>query len=193
MDESLNISYRPLTAELWNDFEELFGSRGACGGCWCMFWLLKRKQFDSQRGEENRKAMRTYVDSGQVPGIILYEGNKPVAWCAVAPRETYPSLERSRIMKRIDEKPVWSVVCVFIDRHYRKKGLSVKLLESAIDYVRSQGGKIVEGYPVQPGMQKMPDIFVWTGIAESFIRAGFREEARRSEKRPFMRYYIEQR
>jgi GNAT superfamily N-acetyltransferase len=185
-----NLEFHPLTPERWTDLEKLFGERGACGGCWCMWWKLKRSEFMRQRGEANRKALKKIVDSGEIPGIIAYANSQPVGWCAVAPRQAYPALERSRILKRVDDKPVWSVVCFFVAKPFRGKGLSVKLLKAAIKHVRKNGGKIIEGYPVEPKKARMPDPFAYTGLVSAFRKAGFVEVLRRSESRPIMRYNI---
>lgn len=179
--------FKPLTLSAWQDFQELFGERGACGGCWCMVWRLPRGTFERQKGEGNRKAMHALLKSGTVPGILAYHSNKAVGWCALAPRETYPALSRSRILKPVDAQAVWSVSCFFIHKNYRKQGLSVELLKAAQDYARSQGGKILEGYPVEPKQSPMPAAFAWTGLAHAFQKAGFTECARRSETRPIMR------
>jgi GNAT superfamily N-acetyltransferase len=189
--EALSVlKFHPLTSDRWKDFERLFGERGACGGCWCMFWRLKRAEFDRRKGEGNRLAMKTIVKSGEVPGILAYEGVKPVGWCSVAPRSTFPVLNRSRILKEIDEKPVWSVVCFFIDKAYRNKGLSVRLLQAAVEYVKQRRGTLLEGYPVEPRKGVMPPAFAWTGLASAFKKAGFSEVARRSATRPMMRFTV---
>jgi GNAT superfamily N-acetyltransferase len=183
------LEFHPLTPERWRDFEALFGERGACGGCWCMWWRLARSQFNRQKGEKNKRAMKRLVDAGEVPGIIAYQNNQPIAWCAVAPRETFSVLERSRVLKQVDDQPVWSIVCFFVAKEHRRTGLSVKLLKAAIDFVRERGGRIVEGYPVEP-KKKQADAFVWTGLASAFRKAGFKEVERRSETRPIMRREI---
>ncbi len=95
-----------------------------------MWWRLKRFEFEKNKGKRNKEAMSNIVNSGEIPGILAYSDNKPIAWCSVAPREKYPSLERSRVLKRIDDTSVWSIVCFFIDKRYRNKGVSVKLLLS---------------------------------------------------------------
>jgi GNAT superfamily N-acetyltransferase len=185
------LEFHPLTREKWADVEKLFGQRGACGGCWCMSWRLARSDFVRQRGEMNRKALEGLVDSGKVPGILAYSEGQPIGWCAVAPREAFPRLERSRILSRVDDKPVWSVVCFFVAKAFRGKGVSVRLLGAAVDYVRGQGGKIVEGYPVEPKKDwRPPDPFVYTGLASAFRKAGFLEVIRRSETRPVMRHEL---
>jgi GNAT superfamily N-acetyltransferase len=177
----------PLTLERWADFEQLFGANGACGGCWCMFWRLPRKQFDAQKGDANRLALRDLVASGETPGLLGYLGDEPVGWCAVAPRADYSALERSRILKPIDDQTVWSISCLFVDKHHRRKGISVQLLRAAVDHVRQKGGTIVEGYPHEPVNDTAPPAFVWTGLASAYVQAGFAEVARRAPTRPIMR------
>jgi GNAT superfamily N-acetyltransferase len=172
------------------DFEKLFGPKGAYSGCWCMWWRITRREFEKGQGEENRKAMKNLVDSGKVTGILAYFEGKPVGWCSVAPREDYPSLERSRVMKRLDNKPVWSIVCFFIDKSYRGKGLSEYMIRGAVAYVKKQSGKIVEAYPTRVRDKKLPPVSSYLGIPKIFERAGFKECARPSESRIILRYYI---
>jgi len=155
-----------------------------------MYWRLRRKEYDTLRGSGTKKKMKNLVNNGTVPGILAYDDDKPVGWCSVAPREDFPVLENSKVLKRIDDKPVWSVVCFFINKDYRKKGLSVELLNAAKKYVKNNNGKILEGYPVEPKAAKSPDVFVWTGLASAFWKAGFKEVIRRSETRPIMRFSI---
>ncbi len=114
-----------------------------------------------------------------------------MGWCSVAPREDFSVLGRSRILKPIDDLPVWSVVCFFIAKEDRGQGASVALLEAAAKYVRRQGGKVLEGYPVEPKKTPMPPVFAFTGLAAAFRKAGFAECARRSPTRPIMRRYLD--
>ena len=155
-----------------------------------MWWRLKRSEFEKQKGEGNKRAMKKIITSGEVPGVLAYKDGQPVAWCSVGPREVFSALERSRILKRVDDKPVWSIVCFFVAKPFRKKGLTVQLLKAAVEYAKGQGASIVEGYPVEPKKEKTADVFAYTGLASAFRKAGFEEIARRSETRPFMRYFI---
>ena len=152
-----------------------------------MYWRLTRSEFERRKGAGNKSAFRTLVEAGTTPGVLAYDGDLPVGWCAVAPREAYPVLDRSRILKRVDGRPVWSISCLFIARAYRRCGVSIRLLRVAARHVASRGGRVVEGYPVEPRAAVMPDAFAWTGIASAFRAAGFRECARRSRTRPIMR------
>jgi GNAT superfamily N-acetyltransferase len=185
-----NITFLPVTKDRWSDFETLFGVRGACGGCWCMLWRLKRSEFEQQKGEKNKQSMKAIIESGEVPGILAFSKEQPIAWCSVAPRERFPALERSRILKKIDAEPVWSISCLFVEKNHREKGLSVQIANAAVEYVKKEGGKIVEAYPVEPKKHRAPPVFVWTGLASGFKKAGFVECIRRSETRPIMRNYI---
>jgi GNAT superfamily N-acetyltransferase len=189
-DSRARFVFQPLSADRWDDFETLFGARGACGGCWCMWWRLGRAEFDKRKGAPNKRSMKRLVASGAMPGLLAYDGSDPVGWCAVEPREHYPVLERSRVLKRIDDRPVWSVTCLFVRRSHRQQGLSVRLLEAAVRFVRERGGTTVEGYPVEPRKGRMPDAFAWTGLVSAFERAGFKERARGSPGRPIMRVEI---
>jgi len=180
----------PVTNERWKDFEKLFGEKGACAGCWCMYWRLKQSVLDAQKGNGNKRAMKEIINSGKIPGILAYSEGEPIGWCSVAPREDFSKLDNTRILKPVDEKSVWSVVCFFIHKDHRKRGLSIALLNAAKIFVKSSGGKILEGYPIEPKKDKMPDAFAWTGISAAFESAGFKEVARRSETRPIMRFYL---
>lgn len=183
------FEYHPLTKARWNDFEELFGSRGACGGCWCMSWRLPRQQFNAQKGEGNRAAMKTLVESGVIPGLLGYLDGRPVGWCSLAPREQFPALARSRVLQPVDEQPCWSVSCLFVLRAYRNRGVATLLLGAAVDYVKAKGVRFLEGYPVEPWIDKpIPAAFAWTGVPKVFAANGFAEVARRSPTRPIMRF-----
>ncbi|NPV58809.1 MAG: GNAT family N-acetyltransferase [Actinobacteria bacterium] len=184
-----DLEFHPLTPERWGDFEELFGEHGAYSGCWCMWWRVSRARFQKQVGEGNRLAMKAIVESGEVPGILAYHGGKAVGWCSVAPRENFASLERSPKLRRIDDRPVWSVVCFYIPKEYRRRGLMRLLLEAAVEYARGNGAEVVEGYPVD-----VPDSITgssgYMGLKPVFRAAGFKEVARSGERQSIMRYYI---
>ncbi|MBL1218907.1 MAG: GNAT family N-acetyltransferase [Planctomycetes bacterium] len=187
------VCVEPLTPERWSDLETLFGSRGACGGCWCMYWRLSHSDFEAGKGDPNRKAMKKRVRTGAVPpGLLGYNrDDEPIAWIAIAPRAEYPRLARSRILAPIDDRDdVWSVTCLFVERRHRKQGASVAMINAAADFVADQGGILVEAYPHETTGKTAAPAFIWTGTASAYARAGFTECARRSPKRPIMRLSI---
>lgn len=183
------LSFKPLKRNLWTDLEELFGPRGACAGCWCMFWKLRGKAFDEVRGYETRQMHKSIVDSGVATGLLAYLHGEVIGWVAVEPRSAYPRLAYSRVLKPLDDQPVWSVTCFFVAKRFRRMGITVELLQAAVEHVQANGGTIVEGYPVET-QEDMPAPFIYTGTASAFQQAGFKEVARRSPTRPIFRYVI---
>jgi len=177
----------PLTPRLWPQFERLFGERGACGGCWCMTPRLKRSDYERGKGEANKRSMKKLVDSGQTTGVLALKSGRAVGWCSIEPRERILSLQRSRSFRPLDDRPVWSIVCLFIERSSRRQGLSGRLIEGAADHARRQGARIVEAYPVRPLRGTMPDVFAYPGPLTAYLRAGFRVVARPSPGRAIVR------
>ena len=183
----IDLEIRPVTPSRWKDLETLFGERGACGGCWCMAWRLARRQWEEGKGAANKRRLKRLVEKGDRPGVLGYAQGRPVAWCAVAPREDYPVLSRSRVLKPVDDTPVWSISCLFVLKPYRRRGISARMIEAAAGFAARRGARVVEGYPIRPTMKKTPDPFIWLGTPSAFRKAGFHEVARRSENRPIMR------
>lgn len=190
VENNLSLRVQPLTPQRWPDLEKLFGPRGACAGCWCLFWKLSRAEFDAAVGDGTHRAQKKIVRSGGVPGLLAYSGDEAVGWIALEPRDRYPRLARSRVLKPVDEQPVWSITCFYTRRDFRRKGVTLALLKAAIAHVRKNRGKIVEGYPIEPKGGKLPSTSAYTGLASVFRSAGFKEVARRSPTRPIFRYEI---
>lgn len=155
-----------------------------------MWWRQTRREFDERHGEKNRRAMKRLVDSGEVPGVLAYERGEAVGWCSVAPRDSFSSLNRSRVLKRLDDEPVWSIVCLFLAKGHRHKGLTTALIRGAVEHVRKSGGKVVEAYPTRPRGKKLEAVSSFMGVPVSFERAGFVECARPSEAKVVMRCRI---
>ncbi len=189
----MKLEVHPLTKDRWNDLVELFSRPGASivRGCWCMYY---RRSGGSGIGvgQVNREAMKSLVDRGVVPGLLGYQGGSPVGWISLGPREDYAKLKRSPVMKPVDDKPVWSIVCFFVDARSRGSGVSEALLEAGIGYARSQGAKLLEAYPVDKRERSNPD-FMWFGAKRIYDRAGFKEVARRKETRPVVRKSVRSR
>jgi GNAT superfamily N-acetyltransferase len=152
-----------------------------------MTWRLPRAEWEAGRGERNKRALRALAKDGAPLGVLAYSGDEAVGWCAVAPREAYIRLDRSRVLARVDELPVWSISCLFIAKPFRRRGVSVQLIGAATEFARSNGARVVEAYPFVPYSDAMPAAFAWTGTVSAYERAGFREVARRSAARPIMR------
>lgn len=185
------LSIQPLTPARWDDFERLFGPNGACSGCWCMFPRQSSAEFDRMHGAANKEAMRALVAGGETPGLMAYAGEEPVGWCAVAPRERYVRVTRSRILQPVDDTPAWAIVCFYVPRARRGQGVTHALIQAAVAHAREQGARLIEGYPVDPGEHRISNADAWHGTAAIFRAAGFVEVARRAPTRPIMRYAVE--
>ena len=194
LNESQLMIY-PVTPERWLDLETLFGSRGAYYDCWCMFWRLRRSEFAHMKSEDKKAILQRMVRNNEVPGLLAYDYNQPIGWCSVDRRENYKALENSRILKRIDNQPVWSIVCFFVDRRYRGKGIMTILIKGAVDYAIQQGAKIIESYPIDLQSPKLAGKNLtgcggYMGIASVFKEYGFEEVRHASETQLVMRYYV---
>jgi GNAT superfamily N-acetyltransferase len=152
-----------------------------------MYPRLRHRDYVQGKGALNRRRLRTLVRCGEAHGVIAYVDGEPAAWCSFGPRDSFPTLSRSRVLAPLDDRPVWSIVCFFVARPFRRRGLSVPLLEAVAAQVRRRGASILEGYPHDPRHNALADAFAWNGILSSFSRAGFEECARRSPGRPIVR------
>jgi len=189
------IEVHPLTAERWDDLVTLFGERGAYSGCWCMYWRLPHSEFDALDGPARKKLLHGLAVKGPVPGLLAYLDGEPAGWCSIAPREEYAALERSRVYRRLDNEPVWSIDYFFMRRLARGQGLMEQLIPTAVAYAKSRGAKIVEAYPTDLEAQRLAGRRLtgadgYMGVVSAFRKAGFVEMRRASETKLIMRYNI---
>ncbi len=191
-DFSNQVTVEPLTKKNWNHFVQLFGNKGACGNCWCMYYRLKKTEFQEGKSDDgNKNAIKKIVWDGKPAGILGFYDGQPIGWCAFAPREDFIKLDKSRVHKRIDKESVWSIPCFFIDKNFRRLGISLELLKGVIRYAKEHGIKILEAYPAIPTTKKLPDSFLWIGLYKTFEKAGFKIVDQTSKNRPMVRYYTE--
>lgn len=181
-----DLEIHPLTPARWADFETLFGQNGAYAGCWCMWWRLTRSEFTRLQGAGTRQAHKDLVESGTPTGLLAYLGGTPAGWISLGPREHYPALERSTVLKRIDDQPVWSIVCFFVQRKLRRRGLMAPLIDAACSYAAAHGAAIIEAYPLIFGEKAHPTS-TYMGHYQTFLDAGFTEVDRPSPNHPILR------
>ncbi len=186
----MQIETHPLTGDRWRDLAALFETSSTTRHCWCMWFRQSSADYRENGGETNKRALRTIVQKGKAPpGVLAYVDAKTAGWCAIAPREQYTRLARSRTLKPVDDQPVWSVTCFFISSHARRQGVGHALLRAAVALASQHGAKIVEGYPLVPG-RKLRSDEAYVGVTSLFENAGFTEVARPSEGRAIMRHTI---
>jgi len=155
-----------------------------------MWWRITRREFESNGNAGNRAAFRAIVERGEATGLLGYRDGIPIAWVAVAPRDRFGSLNRSRVLRRIDDRPVWSLVCLYIHPSHRGRGLSEAMIRAATDWVAGQGGRIVEAYPTRPRAGRLAPVSVYMGLPAVYERAGFTVCAEPSASKLVMRYEI---
>jgi ribosomal protein S18 acetylase RimI-like enzyme len=126
------------------------------------------------------------VDSGKPPGLIAYIGKRPVGWVSVGPREDFARLLRSPVMKPVDAKPVWSIICFVVPPEHRGQGVARALLRGATAYAAKHGAQWVEAYPVDKRVRSN-DGSMWFGAKSMYDKAGFEVVARRKPHRPVVR------
>jgi GNAT superfamily N-acetyltransferase len=174
--------YHPLTKDRLVDLERFSEAHGKFRYCSCMRWRMTSADFAKSTKDHRVAALDQRVRQGTPVGVLAYRNGEPVGWCSVAPRESYAALERYRKLVPIDSRRTWAVVCFFVDARFRRKGMTEGLLRAAVEYARSQGARIVEGYPVRPG-----EIYGYMGSNATFERVGFREVTPAGRERSIFR------
>ena len=181
---SVKLAIHPLTPDLWPALEDLFGKKGACNGCWCMYWRIGGR-YRKRSGTENKAAFREVVRRGPPPGLLAFDGDVAVGWCQLTPRDALPWLDRAWRLKRLDDLPVWSISCFYVRKGYRKRGVTSALIAAAVNAARHGRAPALEAYPLDAALTPSAS---GTGYASAFARAGFKTMARRVPPRPIMRH-----
>ncbi len=171
------LVFRPLTPSLMDNFGAIL--RGCWGaGCWCMYPRLTDKQMRELPGPESanqrrRDAMMRLARRRRAPGLLAFEGDEPVGWIAVAPRNELARIELSRATPRVDDEDVWVIPCVTVRKTARGRGIALALIRAAAAYAIEKGAPAVEAYP-RAGTVRTGDDNAYFGTEPLFRRAGFR-------------------
>jgi GNAT superfamily N-acetyltransferase len=180
------VEFHPVTAERLLDLARFSEQHGKFRYCSCMRWRMTSADYHRSTKDGRVAALDALVRQGIPVGVLAYMDGDPVGWCSIAPRNTYAALERSRALPRVDDAPVWSVVCFFVARRVRRQGGTLGLLRAAVEYARSHGAAVVEGYPVEPGSR----LYTYMGSASTFRRAGFHDVTPAGQARQVMRCVV---
>ena len=176
----MKFTIRPVTPDLWPALEDLFGEKGACGGCWCMYWRIG-PAYRKRPGGENKAALRALILQGPPPGLIAFEGERAVGWCQLTPREALPWLDSS--WQRINDGPVWSISCFYVRIGCRKRGVTAALIDAAVKAAKRAGASVIEAYPLNSDLSPSA---TGTGYVSTFARGGFKVVGYRTPPRPIM-------
>lgn len=163
----------PVTPDRFEDFADVINKNRRANHCWCLSHRLTAAEIADLGGGSREQAMRRLCERENPPGVVTYLDGEPVGWCNVGPRSEITRLARSRLIRPIDNVPVWSIICVIVRPGHRKQGVTHHLIEGAVQYAGSRAAPAVEAYPVDPpGRMDLTMAFV--GTRAMFERAGFR-------------------
>ncbi|MDQ1293322.1 MAG: hypothetical protein QG608_1203, partial [Actinomycetota bacterium] len=123
-------------------------------------------------GGDREQAMRRLCERENPPGVVTYRDGTPVGWCNIGARSDIPLLARSKLIRPVDDVPVWSIICIVVRGGHRGKGVTRHLIEGAVRYAASRGAPAVEAYPVDPP-GRMDTTMSFVGVRSMFERAGF--------------------
>ena len=146
----MQLTIRPLTPDLWPALEDLFGKKGACNGCWCMYCRIGA-EYRKRPAARNKAAFRRIVECGPPPGLLAFHGDQAVGWCQLTPRDDLPALDRSWRLKRVDELPVWALSCFYVRIGYRRQGVTQALIAEALKVAKRSEGARARGLSLRRG------------------------------------------
>lgn len=171
----------------WGDMATVFGTRGIGSRCFCQrYKLAAGEAFGNFPAEERARRL-----DEQRGGLVAYDGEEPVGWCAVEPRSAYPGLVRvftvpwkGRDEDRTDPS-VWAVTCLFVRAGHRRQGISGELARAAVEHARARGARALEAYPMVTSAAIAEELHV--GTVSTFADAGLTEVGRPTKRRAVMR------
>jgi GNAT superfamily N-acetyltransferase len=185
-DRLAEIDVVPATPERWSDVVTIMGGNGD-RGCWCQAPRGRAVGYGRNEPGERRQALRSQLDDDPPPGMLAYVDGEVAGWCGFGPRPNLPRLVRSRTIPKVDDLPVWSIVCFLVRVGYRRRGVAAALLDGVVDFARRSGAPGVEAYPIDPEGGRVDVGFGYVGVTPMFEKAGFRrviETSAHSDGRP---------
>ena len=180
------------TAARWDDVVDLFTRPGPRGGtpipgqCWCQYWLTRGSEYWDGEGGGNRARLEAQLRDGSATALLAYLDGRAVGWSRLGPRASFVRLAHARTLQPVDDLPVWSVVCFYVDPAAKRQGVASALLEAGVELARDAGAPALEGYAARP---HHPNIDSYTGYLPMFLAAGF-ERVRDGGRRAIVRRWL---
>jgi GNAT superfamily N-acetyltransferase len=187
------IDIQPLTTDRFADLAALFNEGGDPKWCWCQYFRKQGLDWSNSTTAGNRSGLESLAARPDLaPGLVGYRDGRVVGWVSLAPREDYERLEKAKLLARVDDKPVWALVCFVVSRKARGQGVASALLGGAIAYAREHGATMLEAYPVAAERGKVTPANAFHGVQSMYEKAGFsvvetRQWNKTSPVRPIMR------
>lgn len=184
------ITIEPASTPRFGDVEHALTGGGDGGSCWCQWWMLRSKDWQSSSRDQRHEMLRSDLEASPPSGLVVYVDGEPAGWVKVSARPDQPRLARSRNLQAspepFDDASVWAVTCFVVRRDHRGQGLARRLLDAAVDHARAHGARVIEGYPLDTDVGKTTSNDLFHGALSTFLAAGFDEVARPTPKRPIV-------
>jgi GNAT superfamily N-acetyltransferase len=177
MPAAADLEIVPLTGDRFADLGNLFAT-GDPRWCWCMYFRVRGRSWANSAADRNRSdlealAATSDATGGVAPGLVAYRDGSAIGWVSLAPREEYERLAFSTVLRPVDERQVWSIVCFVVAGRQRGRGVAIALLDAAIAYARGRGATTLEAYPIHESRGRVSSDAAYTGTQRMFERAGF--------------------
>ena len=103
----------------------------------------------------NRSLKRRLVDEGRAHAALVFDGDEAVAWCEYGSPEELPNIyHRKQYEEELDVLPDYRITCIFVDKRYRRQGLSAVALQGALDLIAAGGRWRGRGVPARHRRQE---------------------------------------
>ena len=162
----------PVTPGRFDDFADVINPNRRTTHCWCLSHRVNPAKIEELGHCSREEAMRALCRRRNPPGVVTYLDGTPVGWCSISPRSQLPRLENSKLIRPVDDVPVWSIICVVVRGGHRRQGVVGHLLEGAVAYAAAAGAPAVEAHPVDPA-GRMDTTMAFVGTRSMFEKAGF--------------------
>jgi len=170
----VTVEVFPATSERWDDVAAVFAGDGP-KGCWCHVWRTLSPIPPARGDGSGELNLRTQVETDPTPpGLLAYDDGVPSGWIRLGPRDGIGRLVRSRTIPRVDDVPVWSIVCFKVLPGHRRKGVARSLLAGAVEFARASGAPALEAYPIDAEGRRLDVSFSFVGFTSMFEAAAFR-------------------
>ncbi|MFQ6170422.1 GNAT family N-acetyltransferase [Oryzobacter sp. R7] len=161
-----------MTPDRFEDFADVINPNRRTESCWCLSHRVRQADI-RELGDGDREAtMRALCEQRYPPGVVTYRDGTAVGWVNIGPRADIPRLSGSKLIRPVDDVPVWSIVCVVVRGGHRRQGVTRHLVDGAVEYARANGAPAVEVYPVEP-QGRMDTTMAFVGTRSMFEPAGF--------------------
>lgn len=172
MGDDTHWETHPVTPDRFDDLAAVINPNRRATHCWCLSHRIGAKQIEELGGGSREQAMRSLCARDVPPGVVTYRDGTPVGWCNIGARSDIPRLVQSKLIRPVDDVPVWSIVCTVVRSGHRKQGVTQQLIEGAVQWARAQGAPAVEAHPVDPD-GRMDLTMAFVGARAMYERAGF--------------------